>query len=59
MTRTDRSVCFLTAVTGYFLGGGEQVQIVANNNYWYLQGKSQTKDVGAVARCIGAPDDSW
>jgi hypothetical protein len=59
MTRTDRSVCFLTAVTGYFLGGGEQVQIVASNNYWYLQGKSQTKDVGAVARCIGAPDDSW
>ena len=59
MTRTDRSVCFLTAVAGYFFGGGERVEIVADNGYWYLQGKSQTRDVGAVARCIGAPDNSW
>jgi len=58
MTRTDRSVCFLTTVTGYFYGGGERVEIVADNGYWYLQGKSQTRDVGAVARCIGAPDNS-
>jgi hypothetical protein len=60
MTRTDRSVCFLTAITGYFYGGGERVEIVADGDgYWYLQGKSQTRDVGAVARCIGAPDNSW
>jgi hypothetical protein len=60
MTRTDRSVCFLTAVTGYFYGGGERVEIVADGDgYWYLQGKSETRNVGAVARCIGAPDTSW
>jgi hypothetical protein len=59
MTRIDRSVCFLTTVTGYFYGAGERVEIVADGNYWYLTGKSQTRDVGAVARCIGAPDNSW
>lgn len=60
MTKTDHSVCFLTAVTGYFFGGGERVEIVADpDGYWYLTGKSQTRDVSAVARCIGAPDDSW
>jgi hypothetical protein len=59
MTRSDRTVCFLTRVTGYFYGGGERVEIVDNGGYWYLQGAAQTRDVAATARCVGAPDDSW
>jgi hypothetical protein len=59
MTRSDRSVCFLTFVTGYFYGGGEVVEIKEQNGYWVLTGHSGQKDVRAKARCIGAPDDSW
>jgi hypothetical protein len=59
MTRSDRTVCFLTKVTGYFYGGGEWVEIVDNGGYWYLQGGAQTRDVAATARCVGAPDNSW
>lgn len=59
MTRTDRSVCFLTLVSGYFYGGGESVEITAQQGRWYLNGKGQQRDIRAKARCIGAPDDSW
>lgn len=59
MTRSDRSVCFLTRVSGYFYGSGEQVEIVENGGFWYLQGKAVQRDVAATARCVGAPNDSW
>jgi hypothetical protein len=58
MTRADRSVCFLTLVSGKFMGGGEVVEIVSEDNYWYLQGVSNQQSVRAQARCIGTPDES-
>ena len=58
MTRVDRSACFLTLVSGKFMGGGETVEIVSENNYWYLQGDSNQQDVRAQAMCIGTPDES-
>ena len=60
MTRTDRSVCFLTLVSGYFYGGGEVVEIApGTDGRWWLQGQATQRDVRAKAMCIGAPDDSW
>jgi hypothetical protein len=59
MTREDHSVCFLTFVSGYFLGEGEAAEIKAVGGYWFLTGKSGTRHVQAKARCIGAPDYSW
>jgi hypothetical protein len=58
MTRADRSVCFLTLVSGKFMGKGEAVGIVSVDNYWYLTGESAQYDVRAQARCIGTPDES-
>jgi hypothetical protein len=55
MTKSDRSVCFLTFVSGSFQGAGEGVQITQENGYWLLGGFSQQKNVRAKARCIGAP----
>jgi hypothetical protein len=59
MTKKDRSVCFLTYVSGYFNGEGEAVEIKAVGDYWVLTGKSAKYHVQAKARCIGAPDNSW
>jgi hypothetical protein len=59
MTKSDRSMCFLTYVSGLFAGAGEAVEIKEQNGYWVLMGRSQQKDVRARAKCIGAPDDSW
>ena len=58
MTRADRSVCFLTLVSGKFLGARESVEVLSEDNYWYLQGDSNQQDVRAQARCIGTPDES-
>lgn len=58
MTRSDRTICFLTLVSGRFFGKGEAVGIVSENNYWYLNGQSAQYDVRAQARCIGTPDES-
>jgi hypothetical protein len=61
MTRVDRSVCFLTAVSA--VGAGEQVwinQTTENGQtYWALGGGSGGWNVWARAICIGAPDNSW
>jgi hypothetical protein len=60
MTKADRSVCFLTLVSGYFYGGGEVVEITTNaQGYWVLGGIAEQRDVRAKARCMGAPDNSW
>jgi len=64
MTRADHSVCFLTYVSGHFLGGGESVEIKSEmksngGTYWLLTGSSGQKGVQARAMCIGAPDDLW
>jgi len=61
MTRVDRSVCFLTAVSA--VGAGEQVwinQTTENGQtYWALGGGSGGWNNWARAICIGAPDNSW
>jgi hypothetical protein len=57
MTRTDRSVCFLTTVSGKFFGKGEAVSIEQAGQYWVLtvnRGPGGA-DIVARARCIGAP----
>jgi hypothetical protein len=66
MTRVDRTVCFLTLVSGLFYGNGEVVDIETPNQVagapkrWVLFGKSGQRDVRAKARCIGVPDDeTW
>jgi hypothetical protein len=56
MTKSDRSVCFLTFVSGSFQGTGEGVQIIQESGYWALSGFSQQKHVWAKAKCIGAPE---
>jgi hypothetical protein len=59
MTKTDRSVCFLTRISGWFNGSHEFVEITDVNGRWTLSGKN-SKDAGtSKAMCIGAPDDSW
>lgn len=62
MTRTDRTVCFLTGIRGGFAGFGEQVWIEAGSDtYWYLkvnQGGGG-RDIIGWATCVGAPDSSW
>ena len=58
MTKTDRSVCFLTRISGWFNGKDEVVQITENNGYWMLSG-DHTSAGTSKARCIGAPDASW
>jgi hypothetical protein len=55
MTRTDRSVCFLTQVS--VTGAGANFEISEHNGFWYFSGLGGSGS--ATARCIGAPDDSW
>lgn len=46
-------VCFLTAVSGRFEGGGEAVFTTIDNGAWYLGGRSQKSGVSAQAACFG------
>lgn len=57
MLNTDgtRNACFLTRVTGRFMGWGEWVHIYESGGYWYLSGGSQQPDVAASARCVKLP----
>jgi|SRR5215469_5081872 len=56
MTKSDRSICFLTFVSGAFSGEGEGVQVRKEHSYWELSGLGTNKTfVRAKARCIGAP----
>jgi len=59
MTKSDRSVCFLTQVSGELAGGREGIAIVEKDGKWRLTGWSKRRDLRAKAICIGAPDDSW
>ncbi len=44
--------CFLTQLQGKFEGGGERIQIVADNGRLYFKGNSMQDGVGAQARCL-------
>jgi hypothetical protein len=59
MTKSDHTVCFLTTVSGKFMGGGENVAISERNGYWFLDGSGFQTGVLFRARCMGAPDNSW
>jgi len=61
---TTGRTCFLTRVSGKFLGIGETVRIFMDNNHWYLGGNSGQYGVTASARCVysdyNSPDEvSW
>ncbi len=48
-------ICFLTRVTGKFMGAGERVQTYRVGNDWYIGGSSGQNSVGGGARCVDAP----
>jgi hypothetical protein len=52
MTPANNSVCFLMAVRGKFIGGGESIQIVERDSYWSLEGYSSQIDLQGVAGCL-------
>jgi hypothetical protein len=54
MARTDEAICFLTGITGRFMGIGEEVEIAEDRGFWVLRGKSGQNSVGARARCVAA-----
>jgi hypothetical protein len=54
-TDGTKNVCFLTRITGRFMGWGEWLRIYESGGYWYLHGGSQQKDVAASARCVKLP----
>ena len=48
LIRRDEGFCALTSVTGHFAGSGELVEVyLAEDDYWYLGGRSQQNDVAA------------
>lgn len=59
MTATNRSICFLTRVSGWFNGRDEFVQITESGGFWMLSGSKNLSSGTSKARCIGAPDNSW
>ncbi len=44
--------CFLTAVSGHFVGFGEAVYIAASNGYWILGGISGQQGLRGEATCV-------
>jgi hypothetical protein len=57
MSKVDRSVCFISGLSGNYGGNGEDVTITQLNGYWMLGGKSLQDTSRVRARCIGSPDD--
>ena len=52
MLRKSVGICFLSAIEGRFGGGGEEVRVrLEEDGYWYLEGRSGQKELGA--RAIG------
>ena len=46
-------VCFLTYVSGKFMGAGERVYTYVSNNKWYISGNSGGYyDIAGGARCV-------
>lgn len=52
MVSDTSSLCFLTAVSGEFDGGGEQVEIFRWNGKWHLGGHAYKPGIVAGARCV-------
>jgi hypothetical protein len=50
--KSDEGLCFLTRITGKFMGGGEEVAIRYTENGFVLTGSSQQDGVAASARCL-------
>jgi hypothetical protein len=52
-------VCFLTGVSGNFMGGGEWVHVYTANGSWYLGGNSVQTGVSGRARCVPVGGTNW
>ncbi len=53
MLRQEEGFCYLVGITGQMAGGGESVQItLENDGFWYLKGKSATREALNV-RAVG------
>jgi hypothetical protein len=50
MLHENNGICFLSAIGGWLEGPGERVSVrLADDGYWYLDGKSGQKELGANA----------
>jgi hypothetical protein len=52
MMPVSQGVCMLTGISGRFAGGGESVEIVREDGYYKLRGRSMQQGVGARAQCV-------
>ena len=51
MIKATEGLCYLTAVTGHFAGGGEKVKIYREDGFWVLGGFSHKQGIEADATC--------
>lgn len=49
---SDLGFCALDSISGELMGGGEYVEIVLSESYWWIGGASQQEGVGGVAQCF-------
>jgi hypothetical protein len=66
MWSKNSGYCFLTGVTGHFVGGGEAVYVTmdSTNSTWILTGRSGQQGISGTAMCaswssLGANAPSW
>lgn len=52
MIHQNEGFCYLTRVTGNFVGDGEALWIDNSNGYWVLTGRSGQQGLGATATCV-------
>ena len=52
MLRTSEGHCFLSGLSGSFEGGGEGVEIYAEEGWWWLHGHSKQRYLEATATGI-------
>jgi len=53
LIKYNEGICFLTGVSGHFLGGGEQVRLwIGSDGFWYLGGQSQQQGVSAECAVV-------
>ena len=50
MLQKNTGICVLSGVAGHFAGSSEEVRVrLDDDGYWYLEGKSREKELGATA----------
>ena len=58
MKDSRSNTCYLTGLSGKFMGGGEMVEITNSGNLWILSGISSQTGVSANANCISSKDSN-